>query len=153
MDRFKDSAAFGRQSSLQLGEAIKGATEGLKNENSVLVDNAGVTKNVSVMWKDYADKLGVGVQSLTLVQKREAELNGIMEETKFQIGDAAKLTDSYAGATARNAAAQTQLSVALGTALQPATQAFYEAMTPLLLKLTDWINANPQITASITLVL
>lgn len=40
MDRFKNSAAFGRQASLSLGEAVKTATEGLKNENSILVDNA-----------------------------------------------------------------------------------------------------------------
>lgn len=37
MNRFKDSAAFGRQASLSLGEAVKSATEGLKNENSILV--------------------------------------------------------------------------------------------------------------------
>lgn len=55
MNRFKDSAAFGRQSSLSLGEAVKSATEGIKNENSILVDNAGVTKNVSMMWEEYAD--------------------------------------------------------------------------------------------------
>lgn len=38
MNRFKDSAAFGRQASLSFGQAIMGATEGLKNENSVLVN-------------------------------------------------------------------------------------------------------------------
>lgn len=36
--RFKDSAAFARQGSLSMGEAIRGATEGLKAENSVLVN-------------------------------------------------------------------------------------------------------------------
>lgn len=45
MDRFKDSAAFWRQSSLELWEAIRWATEWIKNENSILVDNAWVTKN------------------------------------------------------------------------------------------------------------
>ena len=34
----KDSAAFGRQASYSLGEAVETATEGLKNENSILVD-------------------------------------------------------------------------------------------------------------------
>jgi hypothetical protein len=57
MNRFKDSAAFGRQAALGLGEAIAGATEGIKNENSMLVDNAGVTKNVSVMVAEYAKQL------------------------------------------------------------------------------------------------
>ena len=36
----KDSAAFGRQASYSLGDAVSTATEGLKNENSILVDNA-----------------------------------------------------------------------------------------------------------------
>ena len=44
LERLKDAAAFGRQSSYTLGEAVLTATEGLKNENSILVDNAGVTK-------------------------------------------------------------------------------------------------------------
>lgn len=34
----KDSAAFGRQSSYTLGEAVATAAEGLKNENSILVN-------------------------------------------------------------------------------------------------------------------
>lgn len=45
MTALKDSAAFGRQSSYTLGEAVKSAAEGLKNENSILVDNAGVNKS------------------------------------------------------------------------------------------------------------
>lgn len=152
MDRFKDSASFGRQSSLELGEAIRGATEGLKNENSILVDNAGVTKNVSMMWKEYADSIGVGVGSLTLAQKREAEYQGILKETQFQVGDAAKLQDSYAGSVARAGAAQTKFSVALGTTLQPAKQAFFEAITPMIEGLTKFIETNPKVTATITIL-
>jgi len=33
--RLKDAAAFGRQGSLSLGEAVRSAAEGIKNENSV----------------------------------------------------------------------------------------------------------------------
>lgn len=45
MTRLKDAAAFNRQSAYSYGEAIKSAAEGLKNENSILVDNAGVNKS------------------------------------------------------------------------------------------------------------
>ena len=38
MTALKDAAAFGRQSSYSLGEAVATATEGLKNENSILVN-------------------------------------------------------------------------------------------------------------------
>lgn len=49
MSNLKDTAAYNRQGSLGMGEAIVGATEGIKNQNSVLVDNAGVTRNLSKM--------------------------------------------------------------------------------------------------------
>ena len=77
--RLKDAAAFGRQASYSLADAVMTATEGLKNENSILVDNAGVTKNVSKMWQDYA-KQRITTEAMTLAQKREAEYIGIMEE-------------------------------------------------------------------------
>lgn len=91
----KNAAAFGRQASYSMGEAISTATEGLKNENSILVDNAGVTKNVSVMWKEYAESIGVGVNSLTKAQKIQAEVrhsvDGSLYET-FGIGNAMSAT-------------------------------------------------------------
>lgn len=54
---------------------------------------------------------------------------------------------------ARATAAQTRMNVALGESLQPAKQAFYEAITPLITKLTEWIEMNPKVTASLTLVI
>ena len=97
MLRLKDASAFNRQASLTMGEAVKSAAEGIKNQNSVLVDNSGITKNLSLMWADYAKKIGVGSDSLTEAQKRIATVNGIMEESKFQIGDAAKLSNTLGG--------------------------------------------------------
>ena len=152
MDRFKDSASFGRQSSLDLGTAVRSATEGLKNENSILVDNAGVTKNVSMMWKEYAESINVGVGSLTLAQKREAEYQGIIQETKHQVGDAQKLQDSYAGTLARANAAQIQLNVALGESLQPAKKALMEAITPLIVGLGQFITENPKVVSSLVIL-
>lgn len=114
----KDSAAFARQGSLSYGDAIQGATEGLKNENSVLVDNAGVTKNVSVMWKEYAQSIGTTVDKLTTQQKIQAEVNGILNETRFQTGDAAKYAATYAGQTAKLSANFLNLRQNIGALLQ-----------------------------------
>lgn len=114
MEALKNSAAFGRSAALTYGYAVQSATEGLRNENSILVDNAGVTKNVSLMWKDYADQIGVGVQSLTKQQKIQAEVNGIMEETRFQMGDAEKITSQWSGQTAMLSAKWQQFLVLVG---------------------------------------
>ena len=149
MNRFKDAAAFGRQASLSLGEAVRSATEGLKNENSVLVDNAGVTKNVSVMWKEYAETLGKSVNDLTLAEKRQAELNGIMHETRFQLGDAAKYAKEFAGAQAKNAAESLKLSQALGSSMAPVLQAIYEILNPIISVLTEFVKANPALVAAV----
>lgn len=120
INRLKDSAAFGKQASLEFGQAVVSATEGLKNENSILVDNAGVTKNVSVMWKEYAAQIGVTVDSLSQAQKREAEYSGIMRETEGQMGNSALAADSLMGATARMNKATNDAAIAFGQALTPA---------------------------------
>lgn len=114
MNSLKNSATYARQSQYSLGDAVTTATEGLKNENSILVDNAGVTKNVAKMWKDYAKNIGVSYTSLTKEQKIEAEVQGILEETKFQMGDAAKYTNSYSGQLAILSANFTNLKVKIG---------------------------------------
>src|SRR5690554_6013932 len=128
----KDSAAFGRQSALTMGEAIEGATEGLKNENSVLVDNAGVTKNVAQMWKTYAESIGTTAQNLTKQQKIQAEVQGIMEETRYQVGDAAKLTAGYAGQVAALTTSFYNLKVAIGSAIIPILQAVLPAIKSVI---------------------
>lgn len=130
--RFKDSAAFGKQASLEFGEAVVSATEGIKNENSILVDNAGVTKNVSVMWKEYAAQIGVGADQLTLAQKRQAEYSGILRETEGQLGNAALASNTLAGSTARLHKSTNDAAVAFGTALLPAATGITEAFTYLI---------------------
>ena len=72
MLRFKDSAAFGRQGALSMGEAIEGATQGIKNQNSIMVDNVGVTKNLSIMRDEYAKSIGKKTSDLTDAEKAEA---------------------------------------------------------------------------------
>ncbi|TQI66270.1 hypothetical protein [Clostridium sp. KNHs216] len=145
----KDSAAFGRQASLTLGQAVSSATEGLKNENSILVDNAGVTKNVSVMWADYAASIGVGVQNLTKQQKIQAEVTGIMQETRFQTGDAAKIANTYSGEVLKLTYNFNNLKIALGNALIPIAQAVLPSLNAIINALTKVFNLFAQVTTAI----
>lgn len=151
LTRFKDSAAFGRQAALTLGEAIRSATEGIKNENSILVDNAGVTKNVSVMWKEYAASIGKAVSDLSLAEKRQAELTGIMKETQHQVGDAAKYSREFAGAQAKAAAESLKLKQAFGSSLAPTFRAFMEVITPIIAFITKFVQTSPGLVSAITL--
>ncbi len=120
LNRLKDAAAFNRQANISLADAVVNATEGLKSENSTLVDNAGVTKNVAKMWEEYASRLGVAATELTQTQKIEAEYQGIMKETQAQVGNAAKALEGYQGQAAAAAKASKDAAIQMGQALAPA---------------------------------
>ena len=147
MTSLKDAAAFNRQSAYSYGEAIKSAAEGLKNENSILVDNAGVTKNVAKMWDEYAASIGTTANNLTLAQKRLAEYEGILKETKFQQGDAAKYADTYAGKIAKLSTAFYNLKVTVGQVLAPIIELFLPAITAAINGLTKLFNKLKSIMA------
>lgn len=135
MERLKDAAAFGRQASYSLGDAVTSATEGLKNENSILVDNAGVTKNVAKMWDEYAASIGTTANNLTQQQKIQAEVNGIMEETKFQVGDAATYADTFAGRLSLLSKTLGDIQTNIGDAFMPIAT----IVLPLLQTLANWL--------------
>ena len=147
MNALKDSAAFGRQASYQLGEAVVSATEGLKNENSILVDNAGVTKNVAKMWEDWAKAHNTTTNAMTQAQKIEAEYNGIIQETKFQAGDATTYTKTFGGQVQMLKAAFTDLKVAVGSVVIPIAQMFIPVLNSALVAVTNFFNGIKKILA------
>lgn len=147
MTALKDAAAFGRQSTYTLGQAVATAAEGLKNENSILVDNAGVTKNVAKMWDDYAKSIGTTAQNLTQEQKIQAEVNGILEETRFQTGDAAKLVNTYSGQVAMLGFNFQQLKVQVGNAIMPIVQAVLPGINAIISALIKLAKVFAQVTS------
>ena len=138
MERLKDSASFARQSCYTLGEAVVTATEGLKNENSILVDNAGVTKNVAKMWEDYAKSLGTTSNKLTQQQKITAEVNGIMQETKFQVGDSAKYANTFSGQVSKLKANLTTMANEIGNIIKPILSAFIPVINGAINVITEF---------------
>lgn len=129
MTALKNSATFGRQSTYSLGEAVQTASEGLKNENSILVDNAGVTKNVAKMWEDYAKSIGKSTNQLTQQEKINAEVNGILEETKYQMNDASIYANTYSGKVAQLNFAFTSMKTAIGNVIQPIAKMLIPVLT------------------------
>ena len=150
MVALKDASAFGRQASYSMGEAVQSATEGLKNENSVLVDNAGVTKNVSKMWEEYAASIGTTANNLTQQQKIQAEVNGILEESKYQAGDAAKVAGTFSGQLMQLSYNFNQLKIAVGNAIIPILQVLIPALNAAIQKLIKFANAIASVISALS---
>jgi len=124
MNTLTDAASFNRQGTLKLGEAVVGATQGIKNQNSIMVDNAGITKNLSIMYKEYAAQIGTTMGKLDEAQKRQAILNGIQKEGAVFAGDSAKVLGTMEGALAQFNVTAFNAAAALGDVMQPAITAF-----------------------------
>jgi hypothetical protein len=137
LTRIKDAASFGRQSALSMGQAIQSATEGIKNENSILVDNAGITKNLAKMWDEYAASIGKTANNLTQAEKNQATFNGVMQETRFQVGDAAKISQTYAGKVLALGASFEKFKVAVGNSIIP----ILSAIIPYIKMALDWLTS------------
>lgn len=88
------------------------------------------------MHEEYAKSIGKTTQQLTLQEKIQAEVNGIMEETQFQVGDAAKYADTYAGRLATLGKILRDIKVNLGNAFMPIAN----IVIPLLSSLASAIS-------------
>jgi hypothetical protein len=134
MNIMKDSAAFNRQAAFSMGEAIRKASEGLRQENSLLTDSVGITTNVAKMWDKYAASIGTTANNLTLAQKRQAEVNGFMAEGAIFAGAASTYLNTYAGRVSSLSASLYNMKVALGNAIIP----ILTKIIPYIKALVDW---------------
>ena len=148
MEAFKNSAIYGRQSGKSIGEAISSATEGLKNENSTLVDNVGVTKNVAKMWEEYAKSIGKTTNQLTQQEKIQAEVAGIIEATKFQMNDASNYMNTYAGRMARLSASFTNLKAKIGGVVKVFASIFIPIVQACIDVITKFVDKIIRLLAS-----
>lgn len=130
MEGFKDAAAFNRQGTLSFGDAIVGATQGIKNQNSIMVDNVGITKNLSVIMKE----AGFTMQDLSdetkSIAARQALYNGLLKEASIFQGDTEKAADSAGGAFSR-------FNVTIDTLKRNMAEQFLPTLTDLTNFLTD----------------
>lgn len=97
-EALRNAAAFNRQGQLSLAEAVKGASDGIKNQNSIMVDNAGITKNLSILVKEYASSVGKSVAQLSEQEKRMAIANGVIREARMFQGDYNRSLQTFTGA-------------------------------------------------------
>ena len=136
-----DAASVNREAHYGLSEAVRVASEGVKQENSRLTDATGVTKNVAKMYQEYAQSIGKTVESLTQADKVQAVMNGTMAEAEAFGGSLAEQMDTYAGAEARLSQATSEMTIAFGESVAAGLQPFLEILTVVTTGATDFIEA------------
>ena len=145
----QDAAVGNRQASYSLSEAVRVTTEGIRMENSVLSDAAGVQKNIAKMYEEHAKAIGKTTDSLTQAEKVQAVYNGIMEEAAMFEGTAQEMAEGYQGTQAQLNATNLELSRNMGEAMLPAMQQFNSLLLSIQKGLTQFIGNNKTLTASV----
>lgn len=140
-----EQAIFNRQAHFGIAEAVIAATEGIRNENSILSDATGTTRNLAKMFEDYAKTLGVNTQELTKAQKAQAAFIGFSEEARRSVGDYEKALGAAQGQQASFGKSTMDMRRALGDALLPAFGAVLSILTPYVQAITAWAKANKEV--------
>ena len=140
----REAAAFNRQGQLSMAEAVRGAADGIKNQNSIMVDNAGITKNLSVLVKEYASEIGKSVAELTEQEKTMAIANGVIREGSLFAGDYAKSLNTFSGATTKASGNFRFFLADLGQIItkSPAVLKVIDAITEIIRDLRKSVNEN-----------
>lgn len=149
LKRLQDSAVGNRQECYSLSEAVRVTTEGIRMENSVTSDAAGVQKNIAKMYEEYAEKLGKKTDALTQAEKAQAVYNGIMEETAPIVGSAAEIAGQYEGAEAQKNAELLKTKQLLGESLIPTYTELSKIQKNVLSGLNGMLKNNKAMTAGI----
>lgn len=89
------------------------------------------------MWDEYAKSIGTTAANLTQEQKIQAEYNGIMEETRFQVGDAAAYTRTFSGQVQQLKFNFTQMTAAIGKVVTPIAQLFIPVLNAAMQAVTN----------------
>lgn len=111
-------------------------------ENSVLSDAAGVQKNISKMYEEYAQKIGKSTEALTQAEKAQAVYNGIMAEASMFAGSAAEMANSCQGQQSQLNATNIELSRTIGESMIPALTQYSSLQLSIKKGLTEFIKNN-----------
>lgn len=126
------AAGRARVYDLNVPETENFIAAGVVSHNSALVDNAGVTKNLSVLLTEAGFKATDLGRAQSDLGVRTAIYNGILKETNPQLGDAARYLDTAAGKQAQFSAQVEIAQQKIGKALQPALTAATAALVPFV---------------------
>lgn len=142
MQAYKDQAAFGRASTLDMDQAVNNLAESFYTENSMIGNLSGQTENYNMIIENGAKMMGKSVDSLTQAERARAKYLGTMKLAKVVEGDAAAAAGTLSGQLSVVSTAGKMLSATIGEALSPATQMLASLLTQFLAGAMEFVANN-----------
>ena len=137
----KDIGAFNNVVG-DLGQAYEDSTKGLKTGSMELIENIGLTQRLSAVMKAAGVDISNGIDLTNNAAQRRAVYNAILAEgAKFE-GNAAKLANDNAAASAKMSAAIKSLSDEVGNRADPYFSSFLGIITNVANATAEWVKGT-----------
>jgi hypothetical protein len=140
-----EQSIFNRQAHYSVAEAVIAATEGIRNENSILSDATGTTRNLAKMYEEYGKQIGVSYNEMTKAQKAEAAFIGFSQEAQRSVGDLTKALGAAQGQQASFGKTLLDVRRVIGDLLLPVYGALLSTITPYLQQVKLWVTAHREL--------
>ena len=124
MDSYKDMAALGRSSSIDMNQAVLNLSQSFVTERSQLADNSGMWENYKDVIELGAVALGKKVSQLNNAERNLAKYTGTLLVAQRAEGDSQRMSNTYQGSLARLGQSFFMLKVTIGTAVIPILNVF-----------------------------
>jgi hypothetical protein len=141
-----------RTMGLSVTQAFDNIVTGIGRGSPLILDNLGLTINITKANEAYAKSLDKTAEQLTEEEKKQALLNEVLRQGVAGINKAnlSTLTTSEIMQSLKSSIAD--VSVQLGEALLPAIRTIGQFLSDVIGKLQGWIKANPDLARTLTVV-
>jgi hypothetical protein len=133
-------------------DAMSAINQALRGETEAIRRYAGNVTDATLQTYLLSKGIQTSTTDLTENEKRLLRMEVIMQQTAVTSGDFANTSDSLSNRQRILDATLTNVSATLGTTFIPIIQDVLNKVSPIIQKVSEWIQANPELARNIILV-
>jgi phage-related protein len=137
---------------MDTSQAFNDIVTGIGRGSPLILDNLGIILDAEQANIKYADSIGKTVEELTKEEKSQALRNAVIEQGKKTLDAASMANITDAERVRQLTATFDNLKITIGTKLLPAFVPLLEIVNNLMIKFSDWITKNPELSSKIVIV-
>lgn len=130
-------------------EALDDIVRWLWRASPMILDNLWIVINQTEAQEEYAKSIWKTASQLTEAEKKQALVNAVVKQWKQELLETWELQLTMAERLQVVNAQRENMKNTIWDALLPVVQRVLEILTPMIQKLSDWINEHPKLAANI----
>lgn len=112
---------------------------GIARESKLILDNLGITIDITKAKDEYAKSLGKTREELTISEEKHAVLNSALGQLESTYGEVAVSAGGFSGAWQQLTTQLTNTRIEIGQALEPTIAGLVKSLTPIIQDITPSI--------------